>query len=465
MNKHIFFSIFLLLSIVFSRAEENEPIILDLEEAKARAENTSPDLRALNLQLLASNYSYQLGLRVFFPTLSIGFSQSDSVTYNSPADTTQKTVSFSLHQPLFDGGRTFFQREVQKLELTLQQYDYLKKREEIQDQTWQLFHQILLYEEKKRLQEELYRISLQQYEISKKELELGAATEIDFLDTELQIKKLEAELRKTKLDGEVLSYQLRTLCGLPQGRPVQLKGIIDFTYSGMRLNPLTERWLAVALDRNTDYRKLLFEAEKSKKEFRIAETTFIPTIGADVTFSLSGEGFPLYEPGFSFKLTFQFPFNETPTKIDMGATTNTIDQRTLSGGVNADILPSLTYLADKRLALLKIQMANLQLDSTEESLRFNIEQFLKNYSYEVENLALSKKTLQLLDRKQRVTKEQLGIGDIKRIDYLKAQNDYYSQEIAIRENILKIIAMERSFEQLLGLQPGELQKIVENESR
>ena len=235
--------------------------------------------------------------------------------------------------------------------------------------------------------------------------------------------------------------------------------MIDVSYRGLALEENPEFWLGIALEKNLEYQQLRFEAEKSKEEFRISETTYIPTIGADFSFSLSGEQFPLYEPGFSFKLTFSFPFNEVPTKVNLDATTDMVDQRTMAAGFNADLFPDLNYLADRRLAMVQLRLLQLQLDSTQENLRFNIEQFLKNYTYETANLELRRQTIKLMERRLKVYQAQLGIGEIKRIDYLKAQNEYYREEIGLRESILSIMYMERSFEQLLGLAPGELRKI------
>ena len=99
---------------------------------------------------------------------------------------------------------------------------------------------------------------------------------------------------------------------------------------------------------------------------------------------------------------------------------------------------------------------NIQIEETLESLRFNIEQFIKQYSFAIAELTLRREAIELLERKQRVYKQQLGIGEIKRIDYLKAETEYYKEEIAFRESILSIKQMERSFEQILGFEPGEL---------
>ncbi|MBN2353097.1 MAG: TolC family protein [Spirochaetales bacterium] len=450
--------------ILFTRllSADDGVFSMTLEEAKARAESVSNDLRALNLQMLAQEYAFGLGARVFFPTLSVGFTRSDSVASLSPGDSSKNTLSVSLHQPLFDGGRTIFRRRAQKLDLTLQRYGFLQKREALLDQIWDLYHQLLLTAEKRRLQDEFHTVALRQLTVSRKELELGVVTEIDYVDTELEVKNLEAEMRKTKLDEENLLYQLKTLCGLPLSREVTLNGAVDFSYGGMALPSNPDFWLAVALDRNMEYRRMWFESAKSKEEYKLAETAWVPTVGADLTFSLSGDGFPLYEPGFAFKLTFQFPFNEAPVKTSLNASSTSVGQRAFTADVGTDVLPSLNYLADRRLALLKIQVTDGQLQSAEENLRFNIEQFLKNYTDEKTNLALKKDTLALLDRKRRVTREQLGVGEIKRIDYLKAQNEYYGREIAIRENILHLIRMERGFEQLLGLEAGELSDFIEN---
>jgi outer membrane protein TolC len=464
MSAHRFLFLIILATIPsLLPAEDDRVLTITLAETRARAENNSSELEALLLQNQAQEYAWRLGIRSFFPTLSIGFNQSDAVTMLAPGDSTRKTVSFTLHQPLFDGGRALFQRQVQKIDLTLQQYAFVKKREELLDQAWSLFHRLLLSREKRRLQDELYAIARQQLVISQKEREVGAATEIDFIDTALQVKKMEAEMKKTGTDEEVLVYQFLMLCGLPRSQAIDLNGKIDFTYRGLDLPPLTDFWLAMALERNMEYRQMAYGAARTREEFKIAQTTWIPTVGADFTFSLSGQGLPLYEPGFSFKLTFQFPFNEAPTRLGATAGAASTNQRTMTTDASADVLPSLTFLSDRKLALLKIRMTDLQVDGAEENLRFSIEQFLKNYSAATENLSLQKETIELLNRKQRVTKEQLGIGEIKRIDYLKAQNEYYQQAIAIRESILAILQLERGFEQLLGLEAGELTRLVEAE--
>jgi outer membrane protein TolC len=448
-TRYIHILIFFILIPVAVKAQMSKPLVLTLEQARAYAENNSVELNAMHMELLARKYSYDMGVRAFFPTLSVGFSQSDAVTTGAASDTTKKSVSFSLHQPLFDGGRTIFQRKVQKLELVLMKNAHTQKREVLLDQTRQIFFQFLLSREKRRLQNELHGLALQQLEISRTERRLGAITEIDLVDTELEIKRLEADMRKTAMEEEVILYQLQMLCGIPRDRPVIPRGEIDFSYSGISLDSDPATWLGIALDRNMEYQQMRYQVEKSREELRIAETTYIPTIGADVSFSLSGDNFPLYEPGFALKLTFEFPFNEAPTKVNMDTNSNFVDRRGVTAGVSSEILPSLNFLADGRLARLNVRMMNLQLESNREGLRFGIEQFLKKYAYAADNLQLRKETLALLKRKQRVTEEQLGIGEIKRIDYDR-------EEIGIREDILAIMELERGFEQLLGLEAGEL---------
>ncbi|RPJ07147.1 MAG: hypothetical protein EHM28_08190, partial [Spirochaetaceae bacterium] len=172
----------LLFFLPCAMAETPESLSIDLEYAKALAEASSQELDILRAQLAAQNYAYNLGIRAFFPELSLGLSQNDTVNMNA-VDSTSKSLFITLSQPIFDGGRMFFQRKIQRLSLSLEQYTYIKKREEVLDQAWQYFNNLILLQEKLKIQKTLYDISLKQLEISRKEYQVGAITEIELVDT------------------------------------------------------------------------------------------------------------------------------------------------------------------------------------------------------------------------------------------------------------------------------------------
>ncbi|RPJ06725.1 MAG: hypothetical protein EHM28_09535, partial [Spirochaetaceae bacterium] len=274
----------------------------------------------------------------------------------------------------------------------------------------------------------------------------------------------EIEIQKTKMEGDVLVYEFRRMTGISDDTPFTLSYTLDAAYKGLDIIPETQHWLLIALDLNSDIQKYQFEVAKSREELKIAEQTYLPSVEASLTLSVSGDSFPLQEPGVSFKLRFSFPFNESPVDMDMSSGITGLQTRTSGGSVQTNILPDLSYLSDKKLALLKLQTMTIQSDSMIESLRFNIEQFIKQYGFARAQLELQKEALVLLERKQRVYQSQLGIGEIKRIDYLKAQTEYYEEEIAIREQILALMEMEREFEQVLGFEPGGLAAYVKSQN-
>ena len=101
-------------------------------------------------------------------------------------------------------------------------------------------------------------------------------------------------------------------------------------------------------------------------------------------------------------------------------------------------------------------MLRLKEEEALSNLQFTIEQFLKQYGHRVEKLKLQRESLELFKRKLIIQERQLAIGEIKRIDYLESQSEYLEDVIQALQNQLAVLEMERSFEQLIGVEPATL---------
>jgi len=162
-----------------NNTQADQPLLhLTLEKAIVLAEDNSQELRLLLLQMTAEKYAFDLSIREFLPRLSLGYSQNDTVKIGNP-DIRSKNISFTISQLLYNGGRTIISRNLTHMQLTLDRFNYKKKLEDLINQTWNMYNKILMFKEKKKLQQEIHKIALKQLEISRTERRVGLLTEVD----------------------------------------------------------------------------------------------------------------------------------------------------------------------------------------------------------------------------------------------------------------------------------------------
>jgi len=439
-----------------NNTQADQPLLhLTLEKAIVLAEDNSQELRLLLLQMAAEKYAFDLSIREFLPRLSLGYSQNDTVKIGDP-DIRSKNISFTISQLLYNGGRTIISRNLTHMQLTLDRFNYKKKLEDLINQTWNMYNKILMFKEKKKLQQEIHKIALKQLEISRTERRVGLLTEVDLLATEIQVKEFAVQIKETQIEEESLYFEFKRLLGLEPHAMLVLDDSLDLEYEGLSLVDNTEYWLSMALVNNSEFKALQFEIEKQRQEVKMVEQSYLPRIDADFSVMVSSEYFPLQDLGFSVKLNFSFPFKPLPTQTQINAGLSGSSERSTGISMSTEILPELGFLVDHKVALLSFEMLRLKEEEALSNMQFTIEQFLKQYGHRVEKLKLQRESLALFKRKLIIQERQLAIGEIKRIDYLESQSEYLEAVIAALENQLALLEMERSFEQLIGVEPAIL---------
>ncbi len=434
---------------------------INSEEAKRLAEDSSKELQIRLLRIKASSQAFKSGLRNFLPRVEVGINANDAVTVGTP-DSRNRNATLTIRQSLFDGGRAVMHRKLSHIQLLLEKQACEKFRESILDETWKLFHRMLIFQEKERLQKEIYRVSLNELKIAQAERDAGVIRELDLIETRLEVRSLESELKATRIKLTELDYYLKRMLGLNPDSLLQLTGNIDTNYAGLQIGEAPEKYYGIALSRSLDVKNNRFAVQKRLEELKAAERRFIPSIDAEASLGVSGESFPLQEPGFSLSLRFSFPLRSFPVSTSLYAGSK--GEVSVSRGFTADtgILTDIGYTVDKKTGLLNLEMERLREKNLLDSLLFDVKQARDIYNQKKESIRLKRDLLKLQKLKLNVLKEQLDIGEVKRNDFLKAQTRVLRDEISLLEDVLDLLEAERAFEQLLGLEPGELYRLSKN---
>ncbi len=279
-------------------AQTAEKWSLDSCIAYATTHNIS--VRQSRLQTTNSEINVNSAENAFLPQLRGSASQSwafgraltaDNTYANRNTSSTSFNLGFSL--PVFQGLRALRNLDYAKAELATALEQTEATRDDIELRVISYYLQTLLSRELlavARNQAELSRVELRR----RKELfEAGKIPELDIIEAESRVAQDEMSVVSCESDEQLSLLTLSQLLELPAGLPFDITPL-DTTAiafgNAYRLSP--EEILAIALDNNHSIRAATLSAAAARKNIKVAETGYIPTL----SFS-AGLGTSYYKTG------------------------------------------------------------------------------------------------------------------------------------------------------------------------
>ena len=435
-----------------------DPVRIDLETATSLAETNSFELSRLMHGIRAEERRYRLQLRDYLPQLTFSYADSKTVQYFAP-DSRSISLSAALEQPVYRGGRTKLSREIQKSGLVLQQQEVENSRQSLHDECFSQFHRHLIEERKIALLEEGRRLAEAQLEIARVELQVGFAREVDFLETELQLKELEQRILAARAGLEEIDYAFRMLVGLEPDQAVEIVGAIDREYEGMILHGSPQSYTDIAMENNLNLAQARFQVAQNRARLELCETTWIPNVSLQASASISGSDYPLQDPGCALDVILEFPYEWLPLTASVSLSSTTGRQYGQAQSGAAPLVKDMGFLVDRDIARLELQAAQEARSKLSRDLEFTVRHTLRAHERGRASLRLLRETVELRERQLKILETEVEIGAAKRVDYVEAQNELLDRKLELLEAILDVILLERSFERLLGFDIGGLAQL------
>ena len=432
------------------------------DQAVERAIASSRDLAYESALLSAQDLSFSLGIREYFPRLSVGYDENTTVTIGAP-DTRGKTISVSAAQPLLRGGTKPFERSIARLNLNMSREDLEQKYRALEYDLRRMFAGILVAEQKREILLRTIALAHQNIEILQTQVRLGGALELDHAQAELELLSLEITLSETETSLEDSRYQMKKLLSLDPADPLELTGSVDQEYTAADLSGLEGLLYSMAASYSPDLKRQVVAVQKASIQVRAASFPFIPDVDLELTAAFTGEAFPLSNPQYSGKLTFSFPVPESPTTYSAGASTTPGKDRGGSMSIKTSPLESVSAWVDRKTAALSLDAEARKKDAIMQDLQFQVKRMMSAYSQAGRAIDLARKKLDVERRKETILQRQMDLGEVKRIDYLQGAIETANSEIALNESLLSLMESERDWETLLGLRAGGLRQIVAQE--
>jgi len=433
-----------------------EPKTIDLETSISKALFSSSDIRYLRFDQKIADQKVKLGLRQFFPVLGLGFSNSDSVVYGAP-DSRLRKLFIELDQLVFDGGRLAQSYKNQKNELKLNLLALDLKREEIIFSVINLYTEILKVSFIKKIQQETLLSAMKQFLIAGEEYKLGVITQLELFDIQLAVANYELELAETEKKQRLINFRFARMLGYPPEEAPPLSGYINAEYSGFIGNEdvdtaeLSAYYIDKAKKNSLEFMSKRLNLLQSKELLNKARWSSLPNIKANLELSMSGDHFPLSEPGFSLGLEFGFDLPASPLQATTTLGKQNPDER--STGLSATVEPvtNLAGLYSRQIAATNLSKTRKELDDFGIDTGFAIEENLE----EIRN---QRKTLDLLRQKLKIEKSRLKIqelraqlGEIKRIDLLNSEIELSKNKVEILSKVVELYNTEISLLKSSGI--------------
>ncbi len=423
------------------------------------------ELQKLNLQYAKSSLkAAQFSLQSFMPVFNFSVNEDDSIIENG-ADSRSKSVSAGVSHTVFDGGKRLILYRMEKSEKLFD----LKSAEQnlalFKSSVSTSYYNCLLLEKKVQIKTELEQNAFIQLEILKKEVELGLTLENDYLEYLIAYKKIQNEKKHSERELRSALRQLKILCSIDLTAELILPNATDEIKNKNEyfyLEDKTEKIWALLKKNSPAIQKQNAAFLYSSQQYLYNRRFFVPEINLEAQVSFSGSEYPLNEPKYSARLSVNFanlPF--VPVSLSNGYGFREKNISSINNAASASLSFETDYFYSRSKAKISIQQQKEQLQEELNSLYENLFETIARHDDYVDSIFRLKETLELQERRLKVSEVQVKNGILKRIDFLEQLTEFAYQKIQLEEAEIKTASLIDELEIQLCIDAGGLKECLD----
>ncbi len=430
-------------SSAFSETKNKGLLKLGVRDAEAIALRNSPDIKILREQRRIRDLLYRERWRDYFPTATITYNRSTSITRNAD-DTRTKSVNLNVEQVIYDGGRRSLALKSARNDYKLGRFDYQLGITDLRFQVRQAFYNIL--SARAQLSTLLKSIERQkeQLKFARAEKRLGESTELEVLEIENRVNQILLQERTARITLRGNLDQLKLLLRVNSETPVSLKGDIlksvQFKYKKLR----EKKYVAIALDRRVEFKRSHAAEIQSLTEYRIAKSFYIPTFSVGGFYGFTGDRFPprQREYGFNFRISMLLG----PNTVQDSSNASVRDQgtsRSLTSATSLSLFDRMDYRRTILSTGVQAVRARTERRQLPDRIRIEVRNALNNYRTSWDALQLADRNIVLFEKRLKIASQRVGLGDSRRTDFAETEIRWLeavNQQIAARVRYMTAVA-------------------------
>jgi outer membrane protein TolC len=438
--------LFIMVLVTLSPAAAEELVFHSAAEAVDFALQNSPVWTIRRQKALLGMEAAKLGIQDFLPSFGFSLAESDNVP-RMAGDSRNKSLQLSFSQEIFDGGKKFLAYEAGRISALYTWQEFEGEWRNFLSSVMSLYYQYLLLQEKAAIREDLLRQGEEQLAVLKRETELGITLETDYLEYAASYMEIEQERDQGLRDLSSMERRFKTTLNLNQGASFKVVSPVPSKYDYFYYEPHMDYLWILVRNASIELKKQRLNAEYSQKQYKYSKLWYLPVIQAQGSVSFSGNSYPLTEPVYSLRLTFDFSsldFLSLRISNESGFERGRLSQ--LSNGISGDLRPLPAYPAGRKQQELNLLESVLQQKDGEQQLRENLYELVISYDNTLRAAQNAEQRIELMEKRLQFSRLQLEKGEKKRVDYLAELSGLAQTRISLAEYLTQAAAMERNLE-------------------
>jgi outer membrane protein TolC len=409
--------------------------------------------------VLQNMQAAKMSFQDFLPSFSLSLSEADSTSLLA-GDSRTKTIQASVTQEIFDGGKKKLAYEANRISSLYAYQEYETAYRNFCSDIVSRYYQYLLQKEMTAIRRDLVTIAGDQLLIIRREADLGITLETDYLEYLISCINIENERDQSIRDLNALERRFKAALDLSAGVSLSIEDSFylnpDYFYYESYMDLL---W-AIVKNNSTEIKKQNLAVEYARRQIDYSRRWYLPTVGAQGSISFSGDSWPLTEPKYSFKLTFDFSgMGLLPLNINTGMGFDRDRLYSVNNGVQVSARPNPAYGVQQKQADLSLLQNSLQREQTEKDLWESLYELIISHDNGLRTANAAERTITVLEQRLEFSRLELEKGEKKRIDYLDELITLARTRISLMEYQYQAAALERSLEILAGFPFGGLKNV------
>jgi outer membrane protein TolC len=372
-------------------------------------------------------------------------------------DSRSKNIQASINQKIFDGGKNKLAYETNRLESLYAYQKYQGELNEFRSAIMSQYYSCIIQEETIRIREDLLSAAREQLEIIRLETELGLGLETDYLEYLASFITIEHERDQSLRELKTRERHLKDSIGLDREAELEIQDDIYDSFEYFYYEPCLDLLWQLVRTASVELKKQSLATRLAEKQLAHSRRWYVPSVGLQSSVSFTGVSYPLTEPRYSLKLTFDFSnLNLMPLSVSPGYGFERDRLYQASNNVSTNILPNPAYPAARKLENIAILRNRLGQAETEKELGESLYELVIAHDSSLRSADTARRMIEVLEKRLEFSRLLLEQGRKKRIDFLDELIELSQAKISLREQQIQAAALERSLEILANFPFGGL---------
>ncbi|MCL2043304.1 MAG: TolC family protein [Treponema sp.] len=445
----IVFSLLLFCNTSAGTDEFNSP--LTFAQAADLAVAASVDLRSEHEGLNIRKNAWVLGFRSYLPRISLTAQENDRLQLIG-ADSFVKNFNVSMDQLLWDGGRLFMSRKLERMDLDLSESRLDRMADEISESALFFYRNILSARTIIAIRETALESLEYQLMILKKEVELGIALALDLAEAELTLAENRMEIISLESDLAEMEKQFADILDITE--LPELAEQIDIHRSTVL--PPVQAAVSLAEENNPDLAEARFAVTRRQAEYKFSSRTWIPALRVNGSFGVTGQQYPLTRHTWSMGITVEFANPWLQNNLAFQSGWESPGDRTAVFQNSASPVPDPAASLGRRQAGLMLSLETERYELAFERMGRLTQRAVERCLLADRKRSLAVASIEMAARRYSIEEVRLELGHITRLELIQAYIVCMEREIMAVESTIALMDAERDLERLLDLKPGEL---------